>query len=109
MTVNQLPADFPATVVATFQEGQYKGDKQYWAPFEHAGKHYKLVMTGGASPAPGYPRTVYPQNSPNGHIVFCTLYPVRDDEEDYYDDDFDIDAWRERQEEYYWERDYPKE
>ena len=103
MTVNKLPADFPNQITVAFQEGHYKGERQYWAPFEHKGSHYKLVMTGGASPRPGDVGTVYVDHSPNGHIVFCTLYKPSDNE-DYQDDDFDYDAHRERQEELYWER-----
>lgn len=100
---NKLPTDFPTEITIAFEVSEHKGQHQYQAQFQHNGKRYKLVMTGGAYPPPGDTRTVYPQNSPNGHIVFCTLYPKSDDD-DLRNSAFDIDGQRERWEEIYWDR-----
>ena len=107
MSRNSLPSDFPAEISIAFQEGQYKGCTSYWAHFEHGGKHYKLVMTRSAYPRPCDMRIVYPQFSPNGHIVFVALYKPFSDEDvwsNYEHDDAAYDDFREHQEELQWER-----
>jgi len=52
-------------------------------------------------------RIVYPQFSPNGHIVFVALYKPFSDEDvwsNYEHDDAAYDDFREHQEELQWER-----
>lgn len=107
MDIPNLPQDFPTEIRSSFRQETYKGRLQRVAHFEYKGKRYKLVVTGGVYPSPGHTYTVYPDNSPNGHIVFVRLYKKKREEElwsNYDDLDFDYDAWRERQEELYWER-----
>lgn len=107
MSRNSLPSDFPAEISIAFQEGLHKGRTSYWAHFEHGGKHYKLVMTGGVHPRIGDVWIVYPQFSPNGHIIFVALYKPFEDEDvwsNYDHDDAAYDDFRERQEELWWER-----
>lgn len=69
-----LPANFPQTITAKVQEGEHLRQRQLWAPFVHAGKNYKLVLQyRWLTPAVGEEWEVFPEHSPNGHIVFCQL------------------------------------
>ncbi len=68
-----LPADFPANIVITVREGVHLRQVQWWAPYEFDGKNYKLIINPPRrqSIAAGEEWEVYPEHSPNGHIIFC--------------------------------------
>ncbi len=46
---------------------------QWWAPYEFDGKQYKIIINPPRreSIAAGEEWEVYPEHSPNGHIIFC--------------------------------------
>lgn len=78
MSSNNLPAGMPGEFAVTLKEGRHRGETQLWAPVTHDGKTYKLVLSGHiqgvrrAPPRVGETWTVWPDRSPNGHVVFCT-------------------------------------
>lgn len=71
--LSQLPHDFPQTITVKVREGEHLRQRQLWAPFAHAGKTFKLIInpTRRNWPVVGEEWVVYPEHSPNGHIVFC--------------------------------------
>lgn len=71
MSTNSLPFGSP-TIVVTVREGFHNRQQQLWAPYEIDGKHYKLVLNARRQvPVAGEEWEVFPEHSPNGHIVFC--------------------------------------
>ncbi len=71
MSTNQLP--FSHTITVTVREGVHLRQVQWWAPYEFDGKNYKLIINPPRrqSIAAGEEWEVYPEHSPNGHIIFC--------------------------------------
>jgi hypothetical protein len=74
---NVLSFDFPRTVTIKLQQGTHNGRLQFFAPYQHGGKHCKLVVMSEclAMKQCAHNETweVSPLSSPNGHIVFCRL------------------------------------
>ncbi len=73
----QLPAGLPGEFTVELQEGTHRGARQLWAPVSHDGHSYRLVMSGQipgvrVTPQAGETWTVWPDHSPNGHVVFCS-------------------------------------
>ncbi len=61
------------TITVTVREGVHNSQRQLWAPYEFDGKNYKLIIEPPRrqSISAGEEWEVYPEHSPNGHIVFC--------------------------------------
>jgi hypothetical protein len=76
---NNLPAGLPSDFTVKLCEGSHKGQPQLWAPAHHEGKSYRLVIAHDRrdlarhEPKAGEVWRVYPDHSPNGHVVFCRL------------------------------------
>jgi hypothetical protein len=76
---NNLPAGLPGEFTIKLCEGSHRGLPQLWAFADHAGKQYRLVIAEGPrglslyEPKAGEVWRVYPDHSPNGHVVFCRL------------------------------------
>ncbi len=73
--VTNLPKTFPTTVDVQLLEGTHHGTVQLWAPYEHNGARFKLVLslreTQRRQCKAGEQWKLRPNESPNGHIVFC--------------------------------------
>lgn len=82
---NSLPAGMSGEFTVTLQEGRHQGESQLWAPVTHNGKTYKFVVSGQIeglrrlSPKAGETWLVWPDRSPNGHVVFCKPYRMSKD------------------------------
>lgn len=72
---NTLPHDFPCVLTVTLMDDTHKGQRQLSAPFAHAGRLYKVVISYSRDRSrvcqPGETWVVELHNSPNGRIVFC--------------------------------------
>jgi hypothetical protein len=77
MFVRELPDGFPEELTITLKKGIYNNLVQFWASFSHDGREHKLVISLARYYGPmceaGETWLVRPENSPNGHIVFCRL------------------------------------
>lgn len=86
LTTNSLPVGLPGELTVTIQEGTHRGVKQLWAPIQHDGHSYKLVVSGRISgircetPHAGETWTLWPDHCPNGHVIFCRPYQKLKDE-----------------------------
>jgi len=84
-TTKTLPAGLPGSFTVQLQEGTHRGERQLWAPVSHDGHSYRLVISGQISgvrsvyPQAGETWDVWPDHSPNGHVVFCRPHRLMKD------------------------------